>query len=199
MRGLYFNNDEKAFEEAKKKEDVIPVDVGKGKTYWAFTTYTKGHERGSVEEQTLEGKKKVTKEQATLLSKAFDMIGWSWKYTEKDVQQIDANHKIPPTIMNLVNQATASRQRLAKEAMVMIKNWKGDKGCERLAKLKKGHATIAVNLAKLTHMKGFSELPDDLAATKENLDSIMKEMAVHTKEYNELVETTRGFVKSLKN
>jgi hypothetical protein len=27
----------------------------------------------------------------------------------------------------------------------------------------------------------------------------MKDMAVHTRDYNELVETTRGFMKSLKN
>ena len=199
MRGLYFNNDTRAMDEAKAREEIIPVEVANGKTFWAFTTYTKGREGGSVEEQTLEGSKKVSKEQAAILSKAFDLLGWSWTYGAKDVHQLDGNHKIPPAIMTLVEQATASQQRLAKEAMVMIKNWKGDKNSERLTKLKKGHAKISVNLAKLSHMKEFCELPDDLAATKENLDGIMKDMAVHTKEYNELVETTRGFMKSLRN
>jgi hypothetical protein len=199
MRGLYFNNDARAMDEAKAREEIIPVEVANGKTFCAFTTYTKGREGGSVEEQTLEGSKKVSKEQAAILSKAFDLLGWSWTYGAKDVNQLDGNHKIPPAIMTLVEQATASQQRLAKEAMLMIKNWKGDKNSERLTKLKKGHATISVNLAKLSHMKEFCELPDDLAATKENLDGIMKDMAVHTRDYNELVETTRGFMKSLKN
>ena len=62
--------------------------------------------------------------------------------------------------------------------------------------MKKGHAVTTQNLAKLSHMKEFGELPDEMDATKENLDKIMMEMAKHTKEYNILVETTRGYVRA---
>ena len=66
-----------------------------------------------------------------------------------------------------------------------------------MMKLKRGHATCTVNLAKLAHMKEFRELPDE--PTKGNLDNLMQEMALHTKSYNELIETSKGILRSQKN
>eukprot|EP00913_Durusdinium_trenchii_P007378 g6937.t1 len=198
MKGLYFANDSKAFEQARKDKDIVPVETAEGKTFWAFTSYVKGQEQGKEETQDLSSKKKVDKRQAELLGDCFNQIGWSWKYTDKDCRVL-GDGRIPAAIGNLVQQATQSQQRLGKEAMTMIKAWKGDKEDERLAKLKKGHTLIQLNLAKLSHMLEFQELPDDLPPTKENLDKIMKDMAVHTQEYNELVETTRGWLKARKN
>ena len=198
MRGLYFANSETAMEEAKKRGEIIPVDCGNDKVFWAFTTFSKGVETGRLEEQSLLSKKKVSKEQAKLLAEAFKHVGWSWKYQDKDIAKL-SDGQIPPVILTLVTQATESQQKLAKEAMIMIKNWKGAKADERLVKLKKGHAVCNTNLAKLAHMREFHELPDDMEPTRTNLDKLMQEMAAHTKEYNELVETCRGVLRSLKN
>ena len=117
-------------------------------------------------------KKKVSKEHAKLLAEAFKHASWSWKYQDGDVAKL-ADGQIPPAILKLVTQATESQQNLAKEAKTIIKNWKGTKSDERLAKLRKGHAACDSNLAKLTHMKEFHELPDDMEPTKSNLDKIM--------------------------
>lgn len=198
MRGLYFANSETAMDEAKKRGEIVPVDCGNNKTYWAFTTFSKGVESGRLEEQSLSSKKKVSKEQAKLLGEAFKHVAWSWKYQDKDVAKL-GDGEIPPAILTLVNQATESQQKLLKEAMLLIKGWKGMKSDERLIKLKRGHAVCNANLAKLTHMREFHELPDGMEPTKANLDAIMQSMAVHTKDYNELVETCRGVLRSLKN
>lgn len=199
MRGLYFGNCQKTMDQAKADGDIIPVDCGNGKQFWSFTSFTKGTESGRLEEQDLSQKKKVSKDQAKMLSQAFQEIGWSWKYGEKDVKAIADGKKIPQPILQLVNQANDSQQKLAKEAMTLIKGWHGNSGDDRLVKLKKGHAVCQQNLAKLSHMKEFQELPDDLEATKANLDKIMQDMAVFTKDYNILVETSRGALRALRN
>ena len=97
-----------------------------------------------------------------------------------------------------MNQAYDSQAKLSKEAMT-IKGWKGSNTDPNLQKLKKGHAVCGANLAKLSHMREFVELPDDLPPTKENIDKVMKEMAVHTKDYKRLIEMTKRQLKALKN
>ena len=199
MKGLYFNNSKEAFENAKKVGEIIGVDGGDGKTFWSFTSFTKGFEQGREEEQKLSSNKKVTGEQAQLLAECFKNSGWTWKYSDSDVKGLTDGKKIPKPILQLVQDATASQQRLAKEGMALIKAMQGKHEDERVGKLKKGHATIQLNLAKLGHMLDFHELADEMSPTKENLDLIMKDMALHVQEYNTLVETTRGHLKSLKN
>lgn len=89
--------------------------------------------------------------------------------------------------------------KLSKEAMTLIKSWPGDISDDRLNKLKKGHNLCQKNLTKLQYIKDFKKLPDDMEPTKENLDSLMSTLATHTSELNELIETTRGFVRAKSN
>ena len=107
--------------------------------------------------------------------------------------------KIPQPILDLCKQATDSQNKLCKDAMALIRGWKGDGHPGVIQKLKRGHATCQQNLAKLAHMREFRELPDDLEPTKTNLDGLMQDMAVHTKSYNELIETSRGLLRSQNN
>lgn len=102
-------------------------------------------------------------------------------------------------MQNLIKQATESQSKLSKEAMILIKSWPGDISDDRLTKLKRGHNLCQKNLTKLQYIKDFKELPDDMEATKENLDSLMSTLATHTSELNELIETTRGFVRAKRN
>eukprot|EP00435_Cladocopium_sp_Y103_P068912 s1276_g32.t1 len=79
-----------------------------------------------------------------------------------------------------------------KEAMTLIKNWPTGKHDEdSLVKLKRGHTVCQTHLPKLGHMRDFKELPDGLEPTKNNLDTLMTEMANHTQSYNKLIETSR--------
>ena len=198
LRGLYFNNSQTALDEAKAAGDVVPVERPDGRTFWCFEAMEKGVVAGKMEEQEINQKKKVSKDQLKLLADNFAAVGWTWKYQDKDVSSLADAKKIPAAILNIVNQATDSQSKLMKEAMSMIKNWKGEKENRDLVALKHGHATCSQNLAKLQHMKEFQELPGDMAPTRANLDKIMMEMAVHTKDYNELVETCRGRLRALK-
>ena len=198
MRGLYFQNDEGAFMRALKAGDIEEVEGDNGKTYFSFTEFKKGKEHGSMDAQVLKGNSKINQNQAKLLQGAFASVGWSWNYKEKDAQKFLPGANIPPAIMNLIREASDSQSKLAKEATSIIKQWTGDKSDERFVRLKKGHCICNQNIAKLNHMKEFHELPDDLEATKENLDQVMMSMATHTSDYNELIETSRGFLKSKK-
>ena len=198
MRGLYFNNSQVAMDQAKKDGDIVAVDVGNGKTFWAFQSYVKGQESGKLEEQTINQNKKISKDQHQLLQGAFASVDWEWNYVDKDVKALADGNKIPPAILNIVSQATDSQTKLMKEAMTMIKGWKGDKDSENLVLLKKGHAKCNQNLAQLQHMKEFHELPGDLDPSRANIDKVMLEMATHTKQYNELVETCRGLARAAK-
>lgn len=199
MKGLYFRGDQKEFDKAIADGDVTQVDCGNGKTYYAFTSFKKGKIQGTIDEQDYVTKSKITKEQGKLLSTAFASVGWTWNYAEKDVKAFADGKPIPDSILNLVKQASDSQTRLAKEGMSLIKAWPLKKDDERLLRLKKGHTSCQTNLAKLGHMKEFQELPDDLPSTKKNLDALMQEMATHTQAYNELIESTRGSLKALKN
>ena len=199
FKGLYFKNDQLAFEQAKDNGDIHEVECGNGKRMWSFTTFKKGQEQGSSHEHNLVGQCKVTKEQTKILKQAFEQVGWSWTYGNDDLKKVEAGKHIPKAILTLVNQAYDSQTKLSKEAMTIIKGWKGSKDDPNYLKLKKGHSVCGSNLAKLVHMREFVELPDDLPPTKENLDKVMKEMAVHTKDYNVLVEMTKGQMKALRN
>ena len=198
MKGLYFGNDEGAFERAKKAGDIEEIDCN-GKSLWAYTSYKRGKKTGTFEEQSLKGGKKVDQEQQRLLMDAFKSVGWKWNFQEKDMKKLENDGKIPQALIHLVQQASDSQVKLSREAMAIIKSWPGDKKDERLTKLKQGHAQCSQNLAKLSHMKEFQELPDGLSPTKSNLDGLMKGMAEHTKNYNELVECCQGVVRSIKN
>ena len=199
FKGLYFRNDQLAFEQAKENGDIHEVECANGKKMWSFTTFKKGQEQGSSHEHNLVGHSKVSKEQTKILKQAFEKVGWDWTYGNDDLKKIEGGKHIPKAILTLVNQAYDSQTKLSKEAMTIIKGWKGSKNDETLVKLKKGHSVCGANLAKLIHMREFVELPDDLPPTKENLDKLMKEMAVHTKDYNVLVEMAKGQMKALKN
>ena len=196
MRGLYFGNNQTALDQAKKDGDVVPVETNEGKTFWAFQSFTKGQESGKLEEQKLAQSKKVNEDQHRLLASAFASVDWDWKYGDKDMKALTNGDKIPPAILNIVTQASESQSKLMKEAMQMIRGWKGDKDEDNLVKLRKGHAICNQNLAKLQHMKEFHELPGDLDPTRDNLDKMMVDMAQHTKQYNELVETCRAMVRA---
>lgn len=200
LKGLYFHNDEKAWAKAVADGDIESVDCGNGKIMWKYTSYKKGTKQGTTQEQNLSGKRTMSKEQEGLLKRAFDGIGWEWSYaTPKDVKVFENGGKIPKSILDLVDQAADSQNKLMKEATALIRGWPGGKNHENLQKLKRGHATCATHLQKLTHMKEFNELPDGLEATKSNLDSLMVAMAEDTQAYNELIESTRGLLKSSKN
>lgn len=199
MKGLYFHNDQNAMDTAKRNGDIQPVDTGDGKIFWAFNSYLKGKEVASVETQELSSKKKVDKNQHRLLGEAFKNVGWTWDYKKGDVDKLANGKVIPGAIQNLIKQATESQMKLSKEAMTLIKSWPGDVSDDRLTKLKKGHNDCQKNLTKLQYIKDFKELPDDMEATKENLDTLMSNLATQTSNLNELIETTRGFVRAKKN
>ena len=167
-------------------------------TFYAYSSYKKGKEHAQVDEQQLKGSSKVTAQQAKLLQGAFANVGWHWNYKEKDAQKFLPGANIPASILNLIREATDSQSKLAKEATSIIKQWPGEKSDDRLLRLKKGHCVCNQNIAKLNHMQEFHELPDDLEPTKQNLDRVMLEMATHTSDYNELIEMTRGYLKSKK-
>ena len=198
MKGLYFHNDVQAFESAKSKGDIVEVDCGNGKTFWAFSSYKKGKEVGSIEEQTLASSKKIDKSQAKLLRQAFAGVGWSWDYKEADVQKMISGNTIPASIVDLVKQATDSQNKLSREALVLIKGWQGDASDEKLIRLKRGHNTCQNNLTKLQYMTEFKELPDGLETSKENLDKLMMELAQQTADMNELIEISRGYMRAKK-
>eukprot|EP00438_Fugacium_kawagutii_P008065 Skav236193 [mRNA] locus=scaffold1795:8678:9637:+ [translate_table: standard] len=183
-KGHYFQNNEAAWQRAVDAGDVEEVDVGGGKSFWAFKSFEKGKVHGTVDEQSMKGTSKINKEQSKMLAGAFKAVKWTWNYKEKDAQKL----------MNGAN----SQAKLAKEAGLIIKQWTHDKSDDRLSKLKKGHAVCNQNIAKLNHMREFHELPDDLASTKDNLDQVMVGMASHTADFNELIETTRGVLKAHK-
>ena len=198
MTGLYFHNDRMAFKAALQAGDIEAVEGTDGKTFYSFTEFKRGKEDAAVETQQVGGSSKITKEQGKLLAKAFSAVGWSWNYKDKDAQKLMPGASIPASIMNLIKEAGESQNKLAKEAATLIKQWTGEKQDERFVKLKKGHCLCNQNIAKLNHMREFHELPDDLSPTKENLDKVMLEMAQHTNDYNELIETSKGFLKAKK-
>ena len=198
LKGLYFHNDDNAFKMALKNGDIMEVDCGGGKAMYAFQSYEKGKEDATVDSQTLKGNSKISKEQGKLLAQAFQAVSWNWNYKDKDCDRVLPGATIPPSIANLIKEATESQQKLAKEAGLIIKQWTLDRSDKRFTDLKRGHGVCTQNIAKLNHMGEFHELPDDLEPTKENLDAVMLAMATHTSEYNELIEVARGILKAKK-
>lgn len=166
---------------------------------WSFTSYKKGREDGKNEVQRTTQSKKIDKETARVLQEAFKSVGWQWKVVEKDMVKMLPGRAIPKAVMDLIQQAADSQQKLAKEAAHIIKRWTGDAADSRLKSLKQGHGVCTTNIAKLSHMRDFQELPDGMDGTKENLDKLMLEMAQHTADYNEQVEVARGLVNSRMN
>ena len=127
LRGLYFGNSQDALDRAKQAGEVVAVEGSNGKTLWAFESLSRRVENAKVEEQRLASSKKVSKEQAKMLAQCFAEAGWSWSYSEGDVQSLQNGKKIPQAILDLCKQATDSQNKLCKEAMALVGKVRGIK------------------------------------------------------------------------
>ena len=146
-----------AYDKALEDGDIHLLDVGGGRQYAAFTTFTKGKKEGKTEKHSMTGGKKVDAKSMSVLAAVFDQVDWDWKYKAADVDKL-ANGTVPKPVLEILDQATKSQQRLCKEAMGLIKAWQGSAKDDMLLKLKKEHSATTQNLATLQHILDFQDL-----------------------------------------
>ena len=100
-------------------------------------------------------------------------------------------------VNNLIKQAQAAQEKLAKEALSCIKAWQGSS--ETLKHLKKDYATSVSHISQITHVRDLRELPSGEALTKEGFDTFMLRVAKHTEAFNVTIAKAKAEMKAQNN
>ncbi len=113
--------------------------------------------RGVEQTTGVDKQKKVTKEQATLLSDLMLKLEWNFKPKPNDIQTFIEGNKLSDSVKKLLSQAHNSELKLSKEAMLLMK--KMDEGSQIFKDLKKGYTAAQQHIQDLKHISDFKELP----------------------------------------
>lgn len=114
--------------------------------------------RGIEQVTSIDKQKKVSKEQAALLTDLMLKLDWTFKPKPNDVQSFIEGNKFPESVKKLLSQAHNSEVKLSKEAMQLIK--KLDEGSQIFKDLKKGYTEAQQHIQDLKHISDFKELPN---------------------------------------
>ena len=200
FRGLYFQGSQAALEAAVACGDVKKVrqagDDGVETDYYAFKKYVVGEEQGKNVQQELTAEKTVSARDAEDLRKALKAVGWSLD-TVSQKAVVQENGKMVTQVNNLIKQAQAAQEKLAKEALSCIKAWQGSS--ETLKHLKKDYATSVSHISQITHVRDLRELPSGEALTKEGFDTFMLRVAKLTEAFNVTIAKAKAEMKAQNN
>ncbi|CAJ1429134.1 unnamed protein product [Effrenium voratum] len=198
MKGLYFNNSDSAFENAKAKGEIHEVRGEDGKPYWSFKSFVAGQETGTDNSQIITGSKKITQKHGDLFCEALARMEWKFELKDKDVAAFGSKKKLPEPAAGLVKQALDAQDKLSKEGLRLIKKWNGSSDDEHLVKLKKGYASCLRFTGQLQHIREFHEI-EGAETTYANFQKLMLEIATATEAYNTDIELFKGKIKARQN
>ena len=134
--------------------DFVPFQVPPKKTKQLVDVFDS---RGVEQTTGVDKQKKVTKEQATLLSDLMLKLEWNFKPKPNDIQTFIEGNKLSDSVKKLLSQAHNSELKLSKEAMLLMK--KMDEGSQIFKDLKKGYTAAQQHIQDLKHISDFKELP----------------------------------------
>ena len=83
LKGLYFQNNETAFQEAPHCGDIEVTREG-DKEFYTFRRMTVGRERCPEHVQRLTSKAKVTQDDYKVMASALDALNWSFEIAKKE-------------------------------------------------------------------------------------------------------------------
>ena len=84
IKGLYFHNDEAAFQAAVSSGEVRRTTDGDGHEFWSFRQLKAGTEKSSTHNQETRGLKHIDVQSYQKLNEAMDGLGWGLTFSKKD-------------------------------------------------------------------------------------------------------------------
>ena len=121
---------------------------------------------------TIEKKKKLNQDQCRTLEDLMCKLKWDFKVKAEDASKFIAGTKLPENVKKLLSQAYNSEQKLAGEAMKLLKKVTEDG--EVYKKLKKGYTEAQQHIQDLKHISDFKELPNsDIELTQQTFNDAM--------------------------
>ena len=131
--------------------------------------------------------------------KIFRSVGWSIQKKGPDgPEMIQEDGGISEQATQLLRQAVESQNKLLKDGQVLLKGGKIKEGPTVVA-LKKGCASATQMANQLLTIIDFGIMPDGRDVCKTELEKFLKSVAMATAEFNALIETTKGKIRSQSN
>lgn len=128
--------------------------------------------RGSDVSTTINKSKKLTVEQSRVLEAMAAKLDWSYKPKEGDEKKFIAGSKLPDSVKKLLTQAHNSEQKLATEAIKLLKKIPEDS--EIYKKLKSTYTQSQQIIQDIKHISDFKELPNaEVALTQQSFNEEM--------------------------
>ena len=195
---MFYSGNDDRFEAALAKGEICEAkSTIPGVRFFSFKTFKAVQKTGSLEEEELTSSGKVSKEQAQLMSECFAKMGWKIKHTADETRKFAKGGTVPMNIETVLGTAMEAQQKLAKDAMTLLRKWGREDSTSK--NLKKQHKQSQEFIVKLEHIKQFRELPDDEEMNKANFDKFLMQVAEHTEEFNVLVESSKGAMRAKSN
>ena len=121
---------------------------------------------------TIDKKKKINQDQCRTLEDLMCKMKWDFKVKAEDASKFIAGTKLPESVKKLLTQAYNSEQKLAGEAMKLLKKVNEDGDVYK--NLKKGYTEAQQHIQDLKHISDFKELPNaDVQLTQQTFNDAM--------------------------
>lgn len=128
--------------------------------------------RGTEQSSTIAKNKKLTVEQSRVLEDMAAKLEWTYKPNKDDEKKFVEGSKLPDSVKKLLTQAHNSEQKLATEAIKLLKKVPEDS--EIYKKLKKGYTESQQIIQDIKHISDFKELPNtEVALTQHSFNEAM--------------------------
>ena len=222
LKGMYFQNNETAFQEALQHGEVELTTEG-GKEFYTFRQIKVGKQKGMEHVQRLSSKAKVTDDDYKIMASALDNLNWTFEITKKEERgvktisyhtyhvvkpytickrnqerQLTEKGVMPEKMKDILQDAKGALTKLNNEALKILKKLPQGPDDHVFRRIKKSMATANLTIADLEHMTTFHEMPDESSITKKGVDKMLYETGTMVENYNEIIEMAKGVIKARK-
>jgi hypothetical protein len=144
----------------------------------------------------IDGKKKISADVYQTISDTIESFSWGITVEKKDILELDKGN-VPSQFAAILAKAASAETRLVRDIKRIIfdenlKTW------VNLSSLKKTVKALESNLSNIEHIQNWHDMPDDSVMSAGKMNAFLAEIAASTQLGNELLETAKGYIKSVK-
>eukprot|EP00435_Cladocopium_sp_Y103_P033011 s3046_g8.t1 len=155
-----------------------------------FRKLSSAEVRGNEEGARVQGAKKISREQAHVMSDVMMKLKWKFQLTKAEEKAVDETNEIPESVKKLATKAKDACERLLKDGSKLVSN-------TDLQKLvKDGYKTLTNNITNLNNLLMFQELPDKALINKVSLENFIGNIALDVDKYNGEIQAAKARAKA---
>ena len=189
----YFQGNQAAMDRAYENGEIFETKDAEGRKFWCHKEMVIGREVGRNETNSIQQQKKARNDQAEAIADIMRKMNWGWDRCKDDPI---SNGVMSKDAVKMLNAALQSQNRLATDALKLIKNHSEPLGENRVKELTSGHAKAQSAGLSIEHLLKFKLLPSQQEVSRAGLDNFIREITEQTQAQTELIEVSKGLVRA---